>query len=43
MLDNFYELHGLDKKTGWQTRETLENLGLDDLAEKLAKAGRLIE
>lgn len=43
MLDKFYELHGWDKKTGWQTRETLEKLGLDDVAEKLAKAGRLIE
>ncbi|MFX1340437.1 MAG: aldehyde ferredoxin oxidoreductase family protein [Promethearchaeota archaeon] len=43
MLDNFYDLHGWDKKTGWQTRETLEELGLNDVAEKLAIAGRLIE
>jgi aldehyde:ferredoxin oxidoreductase len=43
MLDNFYKLHGWDKKTGWQTRETLEELGLKDVAEKLAIAGRLIE
>ena len=43
MLDKFYELHGWDIKTGWQTRESLENLGLNDVAEKLAKVGRLIE
>jgi aldehyde:ferredoxin oxidoreductase len=43
MLDAFYELHGWDKETSWQTRETLESLGLKDVAEKLAKVGRLIE
>ncbi|MHA1732693.1 MAG: aldehyde ferredoxin oxidoreductase family protein [Promethearchaeota archaeon] len=43
MLDSFYELHGWDKKTGWQTRECLEKLGLKDVAEMLARAGRLIE
>ena len=43
MLDKFYELHGWDIKTGWQTRETLNKLGLDDVAEKLADIGRLIE
>jgi len=43
MLDRFYELHGWDKTIGWQTRETLEQLGLNDVAEKLAKVGRLIE
>lgn len=42
-LDKFYELHGWDKETGWQTREGLENIGLSDVAEKLAKAGSLIE
>lgn len=43
MLDQFYELHGWDKKTSWQTRETLESLGLKDVADKLGKVGRLIE
>ncbi|RLI79357.1 hypothetical protein DRP05_04155 [Archaeoglobales archaeon] len=43
MLDKFYELQGWDKETGWQTRETLEMLGLDDVAKKLAEVGRLIE
>ncbi len=35
MLDEFYELWGWDKRTGLQTREGLENLGLRDVAEKL--------
>ena len=43
MLDAFYELHGWDKETSWQTRKTLESLGLSDVAEKLAEIGRLIE
>lgn len=43
MLDAFYELHGWDKETSWQTRKTLEFLGLSDVAEKLAEVGRLIE
>ena len=42
MLDRFYELHGWDKKTGWQTRQCLMELGLEDVAQKLEKAGRLI-
>ena len=43
MLDNFYELHGWDKSTGWQTRETLDRLGMSDVAKMLADAGRLKE
>ena len=41
MLDEFYELWGWDKKTGMQTREGLEKIGLKDVADKLAekKAG----
>lgn len=42
MLDKFYELHGWDKKTGWQTRKCLEELDMQDVAEKLEKAGRLV-
>jgi aldehyde:ferredoxin oxidoreductase len=42
MLDEFYELWGWDKKTGTQTRTQLEKLGLKDIAEKLAKQGKLI-
>jgi aldehyde:ferredoxin oxidoreductase len=43
MLDKFYELHGWDKKTGLQTRKCLEELDMNDVAEKLEKAGKLIE
>jgi hypothetical protein len=37
MLDEFYELWGWDKKTGRQTREGLERIGLQDVADKLAE------
>ena len=43
MLDEFYELHGWDKETGLQTHKGLTDIGLEDVAEKLRKAGRLIE
>jgi len=42
MLDRFYELNGWDKATGCQTRTGLTEMGLEDVAEKLKKAGRLI-
>jgi aldehyde:ferredoxin oxidoreductase len=42
MLDEFYRLWGWDPKTGMQTREGLEKIGLQDVAEKLAGKG-LIE
>lgn len=41
MLDEFYELWGWDRKTGRQTREGLEKLGLKRVAAKLARAGKL--
>lgn len=34
-LDQYYELHGWDKKTGLQTRKCLKELGLEDIARKL--------
>ena len=40
-LDEYYELHGWDKETGWQTRKGLENLNLVEVADKLEKANRL--
>jgi len=43
MLDEFYELNGWDVKTGLQTRNGLIELGLEDVAMKLKKAGKLIE
>jgi aldehyde:ferredoxin oxidoreductase len=43
MLDRFYELLGWDKKTSWQTRKCMSQLDLQDIAEKLEKAGKLVE
>ncbi len=43
MLDEFYELHGWDKETGLQTRKSLIELGMNNVAEKLKKAGRIME
>jgi len=39
MLDEYYQLWGWDPKTGIQTREGLEKIGLEDVAEKLARKG----
>jgi len=41
MVDNFYELHGWDKTTGWPTRAKLEELDLKDVADELEAAGKL--
>jgi len=41
MLDRYYELHGWDKETSLQTRQGLMELGLEDVAQKLEKAGKL--
>jgi len=41
MLDEYYELRGWDKKTGWPSREKLEELDLKDVADTLEKMGRL--
>lgn len=37
----YYELEGWDKKTGWPTRETLDECGLGHVANELATRGRL--
>jgi len=42
MLDQFYELQGWDKKTGLQTRTSLIKLGMENVAQRLEKARRLI-
>jgi len=42
MLDEYYRLHGWDKNTELQKRETLEELGLHDIVSKLKKFGKLI-
>ncbi|MFC2014350.1 aldehyde ferredoxin oxidoreductase family protein [Chloroflexota bacterium] len=41
MLDEYYELHGWDKSTGWQTRRCLEALDLNSIADDLENSGRL--
>ncbi|MCX5913028.1 MAG: hypothetical protein NTV04_13985, partial [Deltaproteobacteria bacterium] len=43
MLDEFYELWGWDKKTGRQTREGLEKVGLKDVADTLAEKKRYLK
>ena len=40
-LTEFYKLVGYDEKTGIPIRETLEKLGLEDVAEDLTKRGVL--
>ena len=41
MLDEYYEIHGWDKDTGYPTRETLEALGLGYVADDIEKIGKL--
>jgi aldehyde:ferredoxin oxidoreductase len=43
LMDEFYQLRGWDPKTGWPKRETLEKLGLGDVAGVLKKIGKLPE
>jgi len=38
MLDEYYELRGWDKATGWPTPEKLRSLGLGDVARDLEKS-----
>ena len=42
MLDEYYELHNWDIKTGWQTAKCLKKLGLEKVASKLDKYGLLV-
>ncbi|MBA1336017.1 MAG: Tungsten-containing aldehyde:ferredoxin oxidoreductase [Firmicutes bacterium] len=37
MLDKYYELHGWDIETGLQTRMSLNQIGLEDIAEMIAR------
>jgi aldehyde:ferredoxin oxidoreductase len=41
MLDEYYDLHGWDRKTSFPTRKTLEDLDLDYVADDLEKIGKL--
>lgn len=42
MLERFYELHGWDKQTSFQTRKCLMDLSLEDVVLKLEKVGKLV-
>lgn len=41
MLDDYYRVVGWDRETGVPTRKTLEDLGLSDVADELAKKGMI--
>jgi aldehyde:ferredoxin oxidoreductase len=41
MLDDYYELHGWDKRTSFPKRKTLVDLGLEYVASDLEKIGKL--
>ncbi|MFC1847085.1 aldehyde ferredoxin oxidoreductase N-terminal domain-containing protein [Chloroflexota bacterium] len=41
LLERYYELRGWDVATGWPTRAKLESLGLKDVADDLARIGKL--
>lgn len=43
LLDEYYEIHGWDKKTSYPTRECLESLGLFEIADDLKRIGKLKE
>jgi aldehyde:ferredoxin oxidoreductase len=43
MLDEYYALHRWDGETGWQTGDGLRHLGLEEVARRLAEAGRLVD
>jgi aldehyde:ferredoxin oxidoreductase len=41
MLNEYYELHGWDRETSRPTREILEELQLEDVADQLEKLGKI--
>lgn len=41
LMDEYYMLRGWDPKTGWPTREKLEELSLKDVADELEESGLL--
>ena len=43
MLDEYYRLWGWDVETGLQTRTCLEKIGLTEVADQLARCGRLVD
>ena len=43
MLDEYYELHGWDKETGWQTSKCLDELELNEVKEQLCSTKKLLK
>ena len=43
VLDRFYELNGWEPARGWQTREGLAGIDLDEVARLLSNAGKLVD
>ena len=41
MLDEYYDSHNWDIKTGLQTHECIENIGLHDIKNRIEKVGKL--
>jgi len=41
MLDRYYDLHGWDRESSYPRRNTLVDLGLENVADDLAKIGKL--
>ena len=41
LMDEFYDLRGWDRRTGWPTRPTLAHLDMEDIAEGLGRVGKL--
>jgi aldehyde:ferredoxin oxidoreductase len=41
MLDEYYDIHGWDRKTSFPKRVTLVELGIESVADELAKIGKL--
>jgi aldehyde:ferredoxin oxidoreductase len=43
LLDSYYVLRGWDRQTGKPKRSKLEELGLGDVADELARYGQVVE
>ena len=41
LMDEFYDLRGWDRETGWPSRATWERLGMQDVADELERLGKL--
>jgi len=41
MLDEYYQIHGWDTKTGWQRAECLDTLGLPEVKNRLSQTNKI--